>query len=126
LLFTTPISKAELLGGRILGAFTVNALVLLVIPLGLVGMTGLLTFIGSEVVGPLRVGAYVQPYFLFVLPNLVLVAAVLFAIGMLARHVLPVYLTAIGLLIACVVALNYANQIESPILTGLVDPLGLV
>ena len=33
---------------------------------------------------------------------------------------------AIGLLVGCVVALNYANQIESPILAGLVDPLGLV
>src|SRR5690606_25057697 len=63
LLFTAPISKAELLGGRFIGALAVNALILLVVPLGLLGMTGLLVLIGPEVVGPLRAGAYVQPYF---------------------------------------------------------------
>ena len=50
----------------------------------------------------------------------------MFAIGMLARQVVPVYLGALGVFIGYVVALNYAGRIESPILAGLVDPLGLV
>ncbi len=126
LLYTSPLRKAELLGGRFLGALAVNGLVVLAIPLGLLAMTGLLAFLGSEVLGPLRIGAYVQPLLLFLLPNLVLVGALLFAIGMLGRHMVPVYLAAIGVFIGYIVALNYASQIESPILAGLVDPLGLV
>lgn len=126
LLFTSPLRKTEYLGGRFLGALAVNAVVLVAIPLGLLAATGLLAQFDSDPLGPFRIGAYLQPYFLFLLPNLVVVGAILFAIGMLARQVVLVYLGAIGVFIGYVVALNYAGQIESPILAGLVDPLGLV
>jgi ABC-2 type transport system permease protein len=126
LLFTSPLKKAEYLGGRFLGALAVNAVVLMAIPLGLLAMTGLLAYFGPEVIGPFRVFAYVEPLLLFSLPNLVLVGAILFTIGMLARHMIPVYLGAIGILIGYVVVLNYASQIDSPLLAALVDPLGLV
>ncbi|MGH7576156.1 MAG: ABC transporter permease/M1 family aminopeptidase [Longimicrobiales bacterium] len=126
LVFTSPIGKAEFLGGRFLGALAVNALVLAVIPLGVPVATGLLAQFDPESLGPFRVVAHVEPYFLFLLPNLILVGAILFTVGMLARHVVPVYLAAIGIFIGYIVALNYASHIESPILAGLVDPLGLV
>ncbi|MBW3553516.1 MAG: hypothetical protein KY466_08400 [Gemmatimonadetes bacterium] len=126
LLFTSPLRRTEYLGGRFLGALTVNAVVLLAIPLGLLAATGLLARFDSDPLGPFRIGAYLQGYLTFLLPNLVLVGAILFAVGVLARHVVPVYLSAIGVFIGYIVALNYANQIESPILAGLVDPLGLV
>ena len=126
LLFTSPLEKAEYLGGRFLGALTVNAVVLVAIPCGLLAMTGLLSYLGPEVLGPFRVSAYLQPLLLFSLPNLVLVGAILFTIGVLARHMVPVYLGAIGILVGYVVALNYAGQIDNPLLAMLVDPLGLV
>jgi ABC-type transport system involved in multi-copper enzyme maturation permease subunit len=126
LLFTSPLGKAEYLGGRFLGALAVNTVVLLVIPFGLLAMTALLAYLGPEVLGPVRVFSYLQPLLLLALPNLVLVGAILFTIGMLARHMVPVYLGAIGMLIGYVVALNYAGQLESPLLATLVDPFGLV
>ena len=70
--------------------------------------------IDPERFGPFRVGAYLQPFLLFLLPNLVLVGAILFTIGMLARQVIPVYLGAIGLFIGYVVALNYAEPDREP------------
>ena len=126
LLFTSPISKAEYLGGRFLGALAVNAIVVVAIPLGFLAMTGLLAYIGPEVVGPFRVGAYVQPFFVFVLPNLVVVGAISFTIGILARRVLPVYFGALGLFIGTIVALNYVSEIERPMLVALADPFGTV
>ncbi len=126
LLFTSPIGKAEYLGGRFLGALAVNSLVLMTIPSGLLTMTALLSYFAPEVLGPSRAAAYLQPILFLSLPNLLLVGAILFTIGMLARHMVPVYLGAIGILIGYVVALNYANQIESPLLAAAVDPFGLV
>jgi ABC-type transport system involved in multi-copper enzyme maturation permease subunit len=123
LIYTSPVGKAAFLGGRFLGAFAVNAIVMLVIPLGILVATGIAST-GAETVGPFNPAAHVQPYFLFQLPNLLLVGAILFAIGMLARQVIPVYLAAIGLFIGCVVVLNYVGQIESPTLVSLIDPLG--
>lgn len=126
LLFTSPISKAEYLGGRFLGALAVNALVVVAIPLGLLTMTGLLAYSESEVIGPFRVSAYVQPFLVFVLPNLVVVGVAAFTIGILARRALPVYFGPIGLFIETIVARNYVSDIEGPMFVALADPFGMV
>ena len=123
LLFSSPVGKAEFLGGRFLGSLVVNALVMIAIPLGIAVATWIASR-GAEEVGPFRLAAHIEPYFTFQLPNLVLVGAVLFTIGMFARQTLPVYLGAIGFFIAYVVMLNYVNRIASPTLATLVDPLG--
>ena len=123
LFFTTPVGRAELLGGRYLGSLVVNALVMVAIPLGILVATWIASS-GAETVGPFRLAAHVEPYFTLQLPNLVLVGAVLFAIGMFARQTLPVYLGAIAFFIGYVVMLNYVDRIASPIVATLVDPLG--
>jgi ABC-type transport system involved in multi-copper enzyme maturation permease subunit len=123
LLFSSPVGKAEFLGGRFLGSLVVNALVILAIPLGILAATWIAST-GAEEVGPLRLAAHIEPYFTFQLPNLMLVGAVLFSIGMFARQTLPVYLGAIAFFIGYVVMLNYVNRIASPTLATLIDPLG--
>ena len=123
LLFTSPIGRAEFLGGRFLGSLVVNALVMVAIPLGILVATWIAST-GAESIGPFRLAAHVEPYFTIQLPNLVLVGAVLFTIGMFARQTLPVYLGAIAFFIAYVVMLNYVHLVASPALTTLVDPLG--
>ncbi|MBR9990507.1 MAG: hypothetical protein KFH98_12170, partial [Gemmatimonadetes bacterium] len=126
LLFTSPMRKAEYLGGRFLAALSVNAVILVAIPLGAVVSTLVVASSDPDVVGPFRASAYLQTYFILLLPNLVVVGAILFTIGMLARQVVPVYLGAIGIFIGYVVALNYGARLDSPMVAALIDPLGLV
>jgi ABC-type transport system involved in multi-copper enzyme maturation permease subunit len=123
LLFTSPLRKAEYLGGRFLGSLAVNAVLVVAIPLGLFASTRVAA--SFETVGPFRLVAYLQPFLLLSLPNLAVTGAILFTIGMLARHVVPVYLGAIGLFIGYVVVLNYAPEIDNPILAALADPTGI-
>jgi ABC-type transport system involved in multi-copper enzyme maturation permease subunit len=123
LLFTSPLGEAEYLGGRFLAALAVNAVVLTAIPLGLMAAT--LMYQNPEQFGPLQVGAYLQPFLVFLLPNLVLVGAILFTIATLARQVIPVYLGAIALFIGYLIALNLGSRVESPMLSALADPLGI-
>lgn len=125
LLFTCPLRKLEYLGGRFLAALAVNAAVALAIPLGLLAVTGLMAHFEPEAVGPFRAGAYLQPFFFLLLPNLVFVGAILFTVGTLARQTIPVYLGAIGFFVLYVIARNYAEELESPMLSALGDPLGL-
>ncbi len=121
LLFTTRLSKAEFLGGRFLAALTVNAILVIALPLAhIVAMAT-----RSEVLEPFRLAAYVQPLLLFLWPNLVLVGAILFAVGILGRQVVPVYLAAIGILVGFVTAANYWGRIDNPVLSALGDPLGI-
>jgi ABC-2 type transport system permease protein len=104
LLFTSPLGRAEFLGGRFLATLAVNAIVIVAIPLGILVATWIASA-GAETVGPFRLAAHAEPYFTLLLPNLFLVGAVLFAIGMFARQTLPLYLGAIGLFIGTVVLL---------------------
>ena len=123
LLFTSRLRKAEYLAGRYLAALAVNAILLIAIPLGT--MTGTLMGSRFEAAGPFRLVAYLQPFLLLSLPNLLVVGAILFTVGMLARTVIPVFLTAIGIFIASLVSLNYPDTITNPILAPLVDPSAL-
>ena len=123
LLYTTRLRKLEYLGGRYLAALTMNAIVVLAIPLGFWIAT--LTIVEADAVGPNRLAAYVQPLILFVLPNIVLVGAIQFTLGALARQVIPVYAGTAAVFIGYVVAANYWNDIDNPLLSALADPLGI-
>ena len=123
LLYTTRLRKVEYLGGRFLAALAINAIVVLALPLGFFVAT--LTIVEPDAIGPFRLAAYLQPLLLFVFPNLVLVGAILFTIGVLARQVIPVYLGAAGVFIGYIVAANYWTGIDSPALSALADPLGI-
>ncbi|HEX8674707.1 MAG TPA: hypothetical protein VF710_22590, partial [Longimicrobium sp.] len=92
LVFTTPMRKAEYLGGRFLGALAVNAVLLLGVPLGQI-IGSRMPYMDPQMFGPVRLTAYVEAYLLFLLPNLVLTAAVLFAIAALGRQILPAFLS---------------------------------
>ncbi|HEU0080387.1 MAG TPA: hypothetical protein VFQ76_22250, partial [Longimicrobiaceae bacterium] len=124
LLYTTRLRRAEYLGGRFLAALATNALVVLAVPLGFWVAT-VTPLLDAEAVGPFRLAAYLQPLLLFLLPNLVLVGAILFTIGTVARQVIPVYLGAAGVFIGYIVAANYWSRIGSPTLSALADPLGI-
>ena len=124
LVYTAPVAKADYLGGRFLAALTVNAVVLLAVPLGLASGT-LMPYLEGAAFGPFRAAAYLQPWLLFLLPNLCLAGSVLFAVGVLTRQVIPVYLAAIGLMVTFMVARASLSQYENPALVLLGDPLGM-
>jgi ABC-2 type transport system permease protein len=124
LLYTTRLRKTEYLGGRFLAALAINAIVAVAIPLGH-AITPLTPLAEADAFGPFRLAAYVQPFLLFTLPNLVLVGSILFTIGALARQVIPVYLGVAACFIGYIVAANYWMRIDSPTLSALADPLGI-
>jgi hypothetical protein len=124
LLFTTRLRKIEFLGGRFLATLAINSILLFAIPLGQ-AIGSLMPYLPRDAFGPNRVAAYLQPMLLFLLPNLVLVGAILFTIAALTRRAVPVYLGAIGIFIGYLVASNYWSGIPNPMLAGLADPLGI-
>ncbi|HYW30981.1 MAG TPA: hypothetical protein VE869_05685, partial [Gemmatimonas sp.] len=123
LLYTSPVQKAEYLGGRFLAALAINAAVLMMIPAGLVVST--LLNRNAEDVGAFEPLAYVQPFLLFLLPNVFLGGALLFAIAMRTRKSIPVYLTAIAFIIVNMMIIANGSPIENPWLAALRDPLGI-
>ena len=125
LIYSTPIRKTAYLGGRFLGAMLVNAVLLIGVPLGqIVGAA--MPYMDPQMFGPFRLDAYVQSYFLLLLPNLFLAGAILFAIASLRRQMLPAFLGGIGLFITFVVAKVVRGNITDPTLRMLLDPFGVL
>lgn len=122
LLFTSPLRKIDYLGGRFLGALACNAMLLLGVPLGQAIATSM-PYLPAHVFGPFVAAAYLQTYFLFLLPNLILGGAVLFSVAVLTRKAVPVYLAAILVFIGYVIAVNLPPA--NPVIDVLTDPIGV-
>ncbi|MGE5101951.1 MAG: M1 family aminopeptidase [Deltaproteobacteria bacterium] len=124
LFYTTPVSKAAFLGGRFVGTLLVNALVTTGIGLGAFVAT-VSPWVQADKLAPFRAMSYLQPYFGIVLPNLVLTAAIFFALVALTRQMLPNYVGGALLLIGYLLAGSLLSDIDDKRLAGLIDPFGL-
>jgi ABC-2 type transport system permease protein len=124
LLFTTRVRPAEYLFGRFLAALAINSMLVVASPIGIAVAT-MMPYLPRDAFGPNYLAAYLQPLLLFLLPNLVLVGAILFTIAALTRQVIPVYLGAIAIFIGYLVAASFWSGITNPMLSALADPLGI-
>jgi len=124
LFYTTPVSKAAFLGGRFAGTLVVNALVTSGIGIGALAAT-VSPWVQADKLGPFRAMSYLQPYVGVVVPNLVLTAAIFFALVALTRQMLPNYVGGAVLLIGYLLAGSLLTDIDNKHLAGLIDPFGL-
>ena len=125
LLFTRPITRAQYLGGRFLGALGVLLLLSLAIGIG-AWLATKLPWMPASRLGPQRFAAYAVPYLLVVIPDLVLMASVFFALAVLTRRMLPVYVGAVVALLGYFIGVNLTGDVERRTLAALVDPFGLL
>ena len=122
--YTAPISKLDYLGGRFLAAFAAQVVIFASVGLG--AWIGILTpWLDKTRLGPQMVAAYFQPYFINVLPNLLFLTAIFFALATLSRKMLPVYVASVLVLVAYFTFAQNANSLTSTgVRTALFDPLG--
>jgi ABC-2 type transport system permease protein len=124
LFYTMPVSKAAFLGGRFAGTLLVNVIVTAGIGIGALVAT-VSPWVQADKLGPFRAMSYIQPYLGVVLPNLVLTAAIFFALVALTRQMLPNYVGGALLLIGYLLAGSLLADIDDKRLAGLIDPFGL-
>ena len=123
LFFTTPVPRAAYLGGRYLAAVAANLLVLLGIPWGLLAAT-LMPFVDGDRIGAFRPLAYVLPFLLIVVPNVLMTAAVFLVLAALTRRVLANQVGGLALLLAWSLSRLFATAIDADWITWLSDPFG--
>jgi hypothetical protein len=121
--FSAPIPKSAYVFGRFLGALATLAVVFSSIVLGnLLG--ALLPAVDPSRVGPFSALAYLQPYFLTLLPNLFIFGAIFFVLAALTRRMLPVYVAGVVMMIGYLVAPSLARDLDYKTLAALIDPFG--
>ncbi len=122
--YTLPISKRQYLGGRFLGSLAVQCVIFLGVPMGAwIGMH--MPFLDSTRVGPERPIAYVMPYLTLVLPNIVFVTTIFFALAALGRKMTPVYAGGVLLLIGYLLVGDLLADPNKSQWFSLADPFGI-
>jgi hypothetical protein len=125
LFFSAPITKAQYLGGR----FAASILILLAIFSGIAvgfALGAAMPFIDKTRIGPNHLWPYVQPYFVSVIPNLLVMGALFFGLAALTRRILPVYMTSVILLVGYLIATSVSTKLEDKFVAALLDPFGQI
>ncbi|MEF8817955.1 MAG: hypothetical protein V5A58_14285, partial [Salinibacter sp.] len=127
LIFSTPITKAQYLGSRFLGAFLCH----LYLYAGLTGglmLVEVVPWVDGSQFGPFMLSAYLQPYLLYVLPNLVWVGGLFVALPALTRRMLPNYIGGVLLFMGynIAAALIGGDALRNSTIASVVDPFGLI
>ena len=127
LTFTTPITKAQYLGSRFFGAFLVH----LYLYAGLTGglmLVEVVPWVDHSAFGSFMLSAYLQPYLLYVLPNLLWVGGLFVALPALTRRMLPNYIGGVLLFMGynIAAALMGGDALRNSTIASIVDPFGLI
>lgn len=121
ILFATPISKPDYLFGRFLGAFAAMMIALLGSPLGM--LIGTFWYsVDPETLAPTNLSHYVYVYGVLVMPTMLAIGSIMYAMAVITRSIMFTYLTAMGLLILYFVSQTLLQAPEYRDITALLDP----
>ena len=123
ILFSYPLTKASYLLGKFLSALVVTILITLSIGLGFAAAT-YLPNINEELIGPVHIWSYFEAYALFVVPNIILFGAMVFAVVTISRNVYVGFIFVLLLFLLQMLLANLTQDMDNRYLAALIDPFG--
>ncbi len=123
IIFTTPLRKIDFLLGRFIGATLISIIPMVGVSLGIL-LAKYMPWVDPERWGPVHWDAHLKGIAIFALPNAFFIAAVLFAIAVLARNEIVSFVAALILLTGYGVAGALTQDIQHEQLAALLDPFG--
>ena len=122
-LYAYPFSKRDYLLGKFISSFLVMSVIVVAVPLG--------TYLGTNVpsVNPallveFELGAYLQTYFIYLLPNILIFSLLVFAVVVFTRNVYSGFVAVVLLLGLQAMLGAMLGGIDNRFWTALFDPLG--
>jgi ABC-2 type transport system permease protein len=123
ILFSYPFTKTDYLCGKFLSSLLVVILIVLAIGLGAF-CASFLPYINHDLLGPVSIIAYLQIYFVFVIPNLFFYGVIIFAVVTITRNISVGFITVILLLFVQAMVGSFTNDADNRFITGFLDPFG--
>ncbi|HSP16122.1 MAG TPA: M1 family aminopeptidase [Thermoanaerobaculia bacterium] len=125
LFFSSPIRKRDYLLGRFAGAIFISFLIYIGVVLGIM-IGSFMPWLEKERIGGFTLTPYVFSLLVLILPSLLLIGAIFFAIAALTRSTMATYAGAVALLVGYVVVnAIVGNSLEWEKTASLFDPFGL-
>lgn len=120
--FTTPISKSAYLGGRFCAGLSANVLLYLSIVLATVLAC---LMIDPKFRGPMTIGPFLFEILVILIPNLLLMGSIFFAVATLTRQMVTAYVGATAFLMVYGMVAMASVQAEISTFAILMDPFGI-
>lgn len=123
LLYAFPFKKRDYLLAKLLSAVTVVVIIIAMIGLGF-AIGAMLPGVNLKAVVPFDLGAYAQLYGLYLIPNILLFGAIVFAIVSFSRNIYAGFIAVILIIILQLIIESILKGVEWRYLAALLDPLG--
>jgi ABC-type transport system involved in multi-copper enzyme maturation permease subunit len=124
IIFSTPIRRRDFLFGRFFGATFVSIIPMLGVSIGIL-LAKYMPWVEPERWGPVYWSAHLKGLLVFAVPNAFFVAAVLFAVAVLARNEIVSFVAALILLTGYAVAEALTQKLERERIAAFLDPFGI-
>ncbi len=124
LFFSKPITRFSLLMGRFFANLIVATFVMTGIGIGF-GIAMLFPGLDPELFGPFSLHAFLHPYYINVIPNILTTGAFFFALVVWKKKMMPLYVGGIVLFIAYLIGTNLMEAtLETKDIAAILDPFG--
>jgi ABC-type transport system involved in multi-copper enzyme maturation permease subunit len=123
LFFSSPVKKSQYLFGRFSAAFIVSSLVYLGVVTAII-IGSFMPWLDKERLGAFALKPYAFSYFVLILPNLFLFAAIFFAVAALTRSLMATYTSVAAFYVAYIVSRVSLRDLESEKIGVVLDPFG--
>jgi len=123
ILYSYPFSKANYLFAKFFSSILIVTCIVMTIGIGMfIGFR--LPGTNSEIVGAFDITSYFNAYWLFILPNVLLFGAIVFAVVTFTRNIAAGFITVILLLFVQGLTESFLSDPEHRYIAALVDPYG--
>lgn len=123
ILFSYPFTKTDYLLGKFFGSIAVVLVIVLASTLGIV-VAQFVPGINPNLLGPIHIFAYFQSYLIQVIPNLIVLSAIIFVLVTLTRNVYVGFIAVLVLIIVQVIIHSLTENGDNRYLGALLDPFG--
>ena len=123
ILYSYPFTKANYLFAKFFSSIVVVSVIVLSIALGMI-IGFRVPGTNPDLVGPFNVTTYLQTYFVFILPNVLLFGAIVFAVVAFTRNIAAGFITVIILMFGQGVLESLLSEPEHRTLAAIIDPFG--
>ncbi len=125
LMFVNPIKKRDYLTGRFLGSFAVLLFIYSGMLIGFI-LSDFAPWRDTDKLLEFSAMTFIQPFLIFVLPNVFFSSAIFFAGGTLSRKSLVVYVQGIFFIVLYILAIDIgASDLSNKTAAMLLDPMGM-
>ena len=124
IVFSTPMRRRDYLLGRFIGATLVSAIPMLGVSAGILAAK-YMPWADPDQWGAVNWGAHLHAIYVFALPNALIIAAILFAIAVMARNEVVPFIGALLLLIGYIAAGALLQDLRHEELVVFADPFGI-